>query len=363
MPLQSSSFIRRTTLLGLAVTGLWALNSPSPARAEANDRNETLSFQEGTLDGLVLEDLELSERELLDFAVAPEDLDALAPGELARLGRAAMQLGVCGNITLPRTVSCQVLVEGGCTAKCTELNFRMQCAAQLELSCRGGCNAGIQPVCQEKCSDVCVQDCTNVTAPKFDCSASCQAKCDTNCTEECKKYPQDPYCVDTCKAQCDTNCTAECDAMGPQVSCEEKCTRVCGAECKTQANLDCQVKCRGTASMPKCSAEMNGKCNVQCKRPEGALFCDSGFVDTARNIKACVSALNAYLRARVMITAEAQADFGCKNATCTGEVSAAASCSCTAANAQDPRNLLWALFALPGLMWATGRRSRVSCED
>lgn len=360
----ASSPLRRTAFLSLAAVGLFAIATPKLAVAQEQDQEgqapQALNFEEGTFHGLIPEDFGLDQQDLDTLALGDIDLDALSKDEMARLGRAAVDLGVCGKINIRANARCEVSVKGGCEAKCKPLNFRLECSAQLQVQCGGQCNASIEQSCQKKCTDVCIPECT-VDPGKVDCGAKCQVNCDASCTEECKKYPQDPYCMDTCKANCGANCKAECQATLPSASCQDKCTKVCGADCKTQANLSCQVQC-SASGRAKCEADLSGGCKVKCSRPEGALFCDGQFVDTNNNLRKCVSALNAYLKSKVMVHADADVD--CSKGMCTARAEAGVSCKCTANNAQDPRQLLWALFALPGLMWATGRRPKGSrCDE
>src|SRR5262245_50832300 len=73
----------------------------------------------------------------------------------------------CGNFTaLAGGGSCEVLVEGGCVAECTPLNFTAACDGKCQVEISGGCTVDCEAGCQAECTG---------TPGSFSCEGSCEA--------------------------------------------------------------------------------------------------------------------------------------------------------------------------------------------
>jgi hypothetical protein len=212
----------------------------------------------------------------------------------------------CGKFDFSNGLSCKIEVSGGCTAKCTPLNF--------EVGCTGGCTGTAMTTCVNDCGTTCVAMCN----PQFlDCFAGCHAECDQPTADQCRqKYPTED-CSNTAKAQCDIHCKDSCQV--PSNNCQEHCNKCCTGSCTTNVNFDCDFSC---------FADLKGGCDVQCTRPEGAIFCNGQYVH-ASDIESCI----AYLATRgIQVDVSARASATCTLAGCNGVSSSSVSgCSVSGA--------------------------------
>src|SRR5262245_18736928 len=90
----------------------------------------------------------------------------------------------CELISISADASCEVVVEGGCTARCEPLNFTASCAAELYATCDGQCMGTSSATCTGSCRADCEAEC-NVDPGSFDCSAACRADCGATCEGRC----------------------------------------------------------------------------------------------------------------------------------------------------------------------------------
>lgn len=224
-------------------------------------------------------------------------------------------LADCGNIDVKANAQCEVVVEGGCTAKCEPINFTAACQGQ----CSGSCTAQASLSCTADCSGSCSGEC-NANPGSFDCKASCEADCSGTCDASCSAKANAAECKASCKATCQGECGGSCEGTPPSATCEAKCDASCQGSCEGQANIDCQATCQGS-----CSANLQGGCTARCESPEGALFCDGQYVDTGDHLAKCISALEATLQIKVKGYASGNAE--CSGASCTAEAEAGVSCA------------------------------------
>jgi MYXO-CTERM domain-containing protein len=151
-----------------------------------------------------------------------------------------------------------------------------------------------------------------------DCQGTCFADCDATAQGRCS----DSECLASAQATCDAECQASCEATPPMVNCEAECQGACEGSCTGQANLDCQIMCQGDLYVD-CEAELTGGCKAECQTEQGALFCDSQYIDHGGNLQECVDSLRALLNIQVTGYAEGE----CSGNMCAGE--AGFTCSCT----------------------------------
>jgi hypothetical protein len=202
-------------------------------------------------------------------------------------------LGPCGMFDFSAGLSCKVEVSGGCTAKCSPLQFKA--------ACKGGCTATTtQSNCTNNCGTQCIQQCN---PQLLDCFVGCHAECDAPVEQQCTQKGGVKDCKAQAKAQCDMHCESSCKV--PPTSCQEHCTSCCTGSCDTQVNFDCDLSCM---------AKVEGGCNVACTKPEGAIFCNGQYVN-ATDIKACI----AHLATRsIKVDVSASASLNCTGTDCAG---------------------------------------------
>ena len=142
---------------------------------------------------------------------------------------------------------------------------------------------------------------------------------------KCATAENKSECQASCKACCGGKRDGKCDATPPPATCDTKCENSCQGSCTAKVNIDCQISCQSKL-YAECKTKLTGGCKTQCEKPEGALFCDGSYVDTGDNLKSCINALDAYLKAHVDVTASASGSSSCDGGTCTaqGEAKAAA---------------------------------------
>src|SRR5260221_2932013 len=134
-------------------------------------------------------------------------------------GTAHAGLSSCGNIDVQADATCQVEVQGGCTAHCEPPQLELACSAQLETSCQGMCTAKADVSCTGSCDlKGCEAKCT-VDPGSFNCSAECQvdadAHCEGQCTAEAAGTQAHGECVASCKASISASCDASCKGTPP----------------------------------------------------------------------------------------------------------------------------------------------------
>jgi len=249
-------------------------------------------------------------------------------------------IDACGDVEIEANAECEVLVEGGCTARCEPVNFTATCYAD----CDGQCSVTANASCTGSCEGNCVGEC-NADPGNFDCEASCEGQCDADCSATCGN---DQSCMASCEATCTGECNASCTGTPPSASCEAKCEASCSGSCTADANIDCQVSCQSD-----CSAELSGGCEAECQSPEGALFCDGQYIDHGGNLDECIGALRSLLNIEVDVSATGNAS--CENGECTADGQVDASCSMTPGPSRDA-GLAWA--SLAGLLGLAAFRRR-----
>lgn len=279
---------------------------------------------------------------------------ALAALSLQLLSSTAFAGNPCQNIQFGADAKCEVVVEGGCTAKCEPINFTASCSAELYVECDGQCNASASLDCQATCDAQCNADC-KVQPAEFDCAASCEADCGASCDAHCAASADSSRCKASCKSTCSGDCSAKCEATPPSAQCDAKCKASCGGSCEAQANVDCQVQCQ-SKSFAKCEADLQGGCETQCSQPDGALFCDGQYIDTRDQLKQCLDYLEGTLK--IDVQGYASGDASCEGNTCTAEGEAGFSCS-SAPTRSTPFNAgALAVAALGAGVFVARRRKR-----
>ncbi|HYP90303.1 MAG TPA: hypothetical protein VEQ59_19160 [Polyangiaceae bacterium] len=243
-------------------------------------------------------------------------------------GNARAGFSSCGDVNVEADASCQVEVEGGCTAHCEPPELQLACSAKLQASCSGECKAKADVSCTASCDlSACKAKC-DVDRGNFNCSASCTADADAHCTAECSGKAADNEahgeCVASCKASITAECDASCKGTPPSANCEAKCDAVCQGSCTGQARASCQVDCQADG-YAKCEGDLKLKCQGECTKPEGALFCDGQYIDHGGKLKDCIDSLNVWLEAHV--DASAQGMASCSGNSCEAEGEAKASCA------------------------------------
>ena len=102
-----------------------------------------------------------------------------------------------------------------------------------------------------------------------------------------------------------------------------------------------------------CKADIKGGCEADCKTEEGALFCDSQYVDHGDNLNECINALEAVLTTEV--DGYASGSASCEGGTCKSEGEAGVSCS--ALPMSTGGSALWGLPLLGLVAFRRRRRS------
>lgn len=290
-------------------------------------------------------------RRLLQVALCT--LGFATPLALATSAQAA-SLAACGDIHVEASAECEV--QGGieCEARCVPVTFEAQCAADLTLQCSGECEGelSISAECSAECTGDCMARCDEFTAGTLDCQGSCFADCEARATAQCGTG--DDECLASAEGSCEAQCSASCEATPPMAECEATCEASCEGSCEAsgEAYFSCQAECQ-RPEFEGCYARLEGGCTAECQTEQGALFCDSRYVDHDGNLAECVSALEAFISSRV----SGYAEGSCSGNSCEGE--AGFSCNCTAEPADNARN--GALAVMGGLFlfgFATRRRRR-----
>jgi hypothetical protein len=276
-----------------------------------------------------------------------------AIGLTARPAAAAdTDLSSCGDIHVEAKSTCEVKVGVECQAECTPVNFEAACAADLAVECKGMCNAQASAMCTASCDvSACQAEC-EVDPGKFDCTAECSANADAHCQGECTAAGNKGECVASCKASIQAECNTSCEATPPSANCQARCQARCEGECRGEANVDCQVNCQSSGYV-ECEAQLEGGCKAQCDKPEGAVFCDTEYVDTGNNAEECIAALNAIITANVDVSARGSAECSGNSCEAEGEASCSARMSPTV-----PRGGAAAILAGFGLALVLGARRR-----
>lgn len=238
----------------------------------------------------------------------------------------AQGLGACGDIHVEAEAQCEVIAPGiECEAECTPISVEAACAAQLHASCDGQCSAEARVDCGVSCQAGCMGSC-EVDPGQFSCSGECRASCGADCSGMCSASGNRAECEGSCRATCDANCDVSCDVVPPMASCEGKCEASCDGKCEAEAEIDCQIDCQASG-YAECKVEVQGGCEAACETQDGALFCDSQYVDYGDNLSQCVAALEAAININVMGYADGSSS--CEGNTCEAEGKAGVSCSAT----------------------------------
>jgi hypothetical protein len=267
----------------------------------------------------------------------------------------ATVLSDCGNIDLSGNETCQLETSGGCTVKCNADDFQLQCSADLETSCSGGCNF----TADVNCTTACVASCTGgCTTGSFSCEGSCDTDCNGHCSADCTSETADggdeTQCMASCKETCDSSCSANCSGTPPSCT-QTTCQAECQGSCQAQANIDCQVNCQESGSA-SCESNYLQVCQGQCSAPQGALFCNGQYVNVdTTQLQACLSQLSSELDINVSLTGSTLCDGG----TCSVTGSASASCGQIAPGAPAAGSIFGVGLGL-GIAGAVRRRERKS---
>jgi MYXO-CTERM domain-containing protein len=275
-------------------------------------------------------------------------------------GNARAALSSCGDINVHGDATCQVEVEGGCTAHCTEPQVELSCSARLEVSCQGMCTATAEASCTAACKvDDCEAEC-NVDPAKFDCNAQCQvdadAHCEGKCSGEVKGSQAKGDCVASCKASIGAECKGSCSAKPAMVDCKAKCTASCEGSCTGQARANCQVDCQADG-YADCRGQLKAQCEGQCTKPEGALFCDGQYIDEGGHLEDCIGSIEDWISSHVDVSAQGTASGSCVNNMCQGEAEGSAKASCATVPG-GPAGAGVALFGMVLAGAAIARRKR-----
>jgi MYXO-CTERM domain-containing protein len=269
-------------------------------------------------------------------------------------------IGACGNIHVEAEASCEVIGGIECEAECEPLNLQAQCAGNLFVECNvpDRCAFEATAECSGSCEVDCMASCENLSAGSFDCRGECvggcSASCASDCTASCEGDADGAGCEASCRASCDATCEGECsgscEGTPPMADCSAQCAGSCEGSCRAEANFDCQVECQ-RPSFDGCTAELSGGCKAECDA-DGALFCDSQYVDHGGNLDECVSSLRALINAHV----ETYASGECSGNACEGE--AGFSCGCTTSEKAAPSPVGWAVMALGFGLFGLARSRR-----
>lgn len=254
----------------------------------------------------------------------------------------------CGNIDVRANAKCEVVVEGGCTAKCTPVSFTAACSAELYASCDASCPQLPSVECTGSCSGTCQADC--MANANFDCTTACKADCDGDCSAKCADEGDKTKCDASCKATCDAECNTSCEGTA-NANCEAQCQGCCQGSCTADARLECQIDCQATGYVD-CEARLQGGCQAECQKPEGALFCDGQYVDVGNNLEDCIAALQAELNIKVT----GYADGSCDDNGCEGEAGGSVSCAASPAQNKAAGGAVAFAVAIMGAAFLTRRR-------
>jgi hypothetical protein len=261
-------------------------------------------------------------------------------------------IDACGNINVEASAKCEAKVGAACTAQCTPVNFELACHGELQASCEGECTATL-PSCQGSCEGDCNAEC-EIDPPSFQCEGSCKADCEGSCSGHCSAQTNQAECEGSCKATCSSECTAKCTGTPGSAECSGKCQASCQGSCSAEAHMDCQIRCQ-SRGYAQCQSRLQGGCTAQCSQPEGALFCDSNYVDHGGNLAECKAAIDAFIKAHIQASASGNAN--CEGNTCTAEGKAA--CKCSRVAPTPPTNFgAFTVAGLTALAIAARRRSR-----
>lgn len=238
----------------------------------------------------------------------------------------AEDLSACGDFFFDPggDVECEVVVEGGCEAKCEPVAFSVECAADLYVSCEGECNVDIDVGCTVDCEGGCVTECEG---GQFDCRAYCEGNCYADCDSRCSGDEDEVHCRSSCEAGCNVECGASCDIEFPD--CETECQASCEGECHAEANAECQISCQSGGYL-ECEADLQGGCEIACQEPEGAIFCDGQWINTD-DLESCADAIVASFDVEI----EGYANAECEGNTCTAEAGCTSSCATAAPQSTD----------------------------
>ncbi|HEU4410983.1 MAG TPA: hypothetical protein VFS43_37365 [Polyangiaceae bacterium] len=267
-------------------------------------------------------------------------------------------LAACGNIDVEASARCEAQVGIECEANCTPPKVQLACAAELYAECDGRCQVEL-PNCEVDCQGGCEADC-NVNPGNFSCTAECEGSCDASCEGECSARGGDgeaqARCRASCRATCQGRCDASCRGTPPSADCRASCQASCQGSCSGRANIKCQADCQAGGYV-ECEGRISGGCRARCSQPEGALFCDTNYVDAGNNLQDCYNAL----RARFDIQVSARGSAECSNGQCTAEGEASASCSVAEPGrcSPAPSRLGWVAGGLGlGLVLSLRRRAQ-----
>lgn len=262
-----------------------------------------------------------------------------------------VSLDACNNIYVAAEAECTVIPpRADCDANCTPITVRAACAADLRADCSGECSTVFEASCTASCEADCHAEC-QVDPGKFDCQAYCQADCTGSCEAACKGNKDGAHCRASCEATCSADCNGTCKVNPPMVNCDSRCEASCSGSCSAKAEMDCQIDCQAEGFV-NCEADFDGGCKLACRTQEGALFCDSQWVDTRSQLNQCIDAL----KTAVNIDYQGTADGKCANGRCDFEAQGSASCSALSGN--HAANASSFLLVLAALGLSVGRRRR-----
>jgi hypothetical protein len=262
----------------------------------------------------------------------------------------------CGNIHVEATAECEAVVTGGCETRCTPIAMEASCAGQLQVECNGECTATAMASCTASCDIAKCEAACEVDPPKYTCAGNCNAEGEAHCNGECSANANRSECQAACEANFSAQCDIACEGEEGSVDCEAKCEAICEGSCSGEAKADCQIECQ-TASdnFASCKAEMTGGCETACQDPDGAIFCDTQYVDHNGNVDQCLQAIET----AIQYEARGSASGSCSNGQCQGQAEGEASASC--AFAPNGGGSSGALVAIAGALGLAGlaRRRRV----
>ncbi len=280
-------------------------------------------------------------------------LATLALGAALLVPRSAHAgIASCGNINVEAQAHCEAVAKGPeCEGRCTNLQFEAACSGKLEVSCEGECTASASATCTGQCDATCAGKC-QANPGNFDCSADCNAQADAECAGQCNASSNRAECEASCKATFSGECKAACSGQPPSAQCQGKCQASCEGQCTAKANVNCQVQCQ-SRGFAQCKTDLRGQCTFDCTEGEGALMCDSSYVDHGDNLQKCIDAL------KVEVNATVTGSASCHDNMCEAEGSASCECGLSKGEAAGGSALLWSAGAL-GVLLAWRRRRRAA---
>lgn len=263
---------------------------------------------------------------LLAVAAGAWSSGLLAP-EVAHAG-----IGACGDIHVEAEAECEVVAPGAsCEGMCTPVSVRAACTAQLAADCMGGCDDLPSVDCSGECTADCMAECSELEPGELNCQGSCEADCSGRCEASCEGNDDRAGCMASCQGSCGASCQGSCEGTPPSADCDAHCEASCEGSCEADANFDCQIECQ-TEGYADCEADVQGGCEIACETEEGALFCDSQYVDHGDNLDMCIAALRATLDIEVMSEASGEASCGDgEGCRAEGQASASVSSACAVA--------------------------------